>query len=337
MSNKILVTGGAGYIGSVTVWALLRSGYEVVILDTLAKGHRQALPETCTFVKGDIGDTSLVRQVIRAHGIERVIHFAAFSLVGESVEHPLRYFQNNLVQGIRFIDTCVENGVTSFILSSTAAVYGDPVHIPIVETHPLAPKNPYGFSKLGLEQVLTSYRQTHGLNVAFLRYFNAAGADTMNGIGEDHTPETHLIPIIFQTALGKREKVFVFGGDYDTPDGTAIRDYIHVSDLAQAHIKVLERVGGGLKHLAYNLGIGKGYSVLEVLTMAREVCGREIPYEITGRRTGDPPILVASPDRFHAEFGWEPQFGELRDILASAWQWHQTHPEGYQGEARGTA
>ncbi len=333
MSNHILVTGGAGYIGSVTVWELIRSGYRVLVLDNLSRGHRQALPEAATFVEGDIGDVSLVEGLLQTYRVTGVIHFAAFSLVGESVEHPGLYFENNLMKGISFIGTCVKGGVKTFVLSSTAAVYGDPQKIPIPETHPLAPRNPYGFSKLGLEQGLESYRQTHGLKVAFLRYFNAAGAGIDGNIGEDHAPETHLVPLLFSVALGKRDRVYVFGGDYDTPDGTAIRDYIHVADLARAHIAVLEGMERGLKHTAYNLGLGRGYSVLEVLKTAREVCGRNIPYEMAGRRAGDPPVLVADNRRFLEEFDWRPEFGDLRAILASAWQWHRSHPDGYGRES----
>ena len=328
MSN-ILVTGGAGYIGSVTVRELLRAGHAVVVLDNLSKGHRKALPDEVPFVEGDIGDSRTVREVVRRYGVESVVHFAAFSLVGESMEHPFLYFENNLIKGIRLVDACVSGGVHSFVLSSTAAVYGDPVQVPVPEGHPLSPKNPYGFSKLGLEQVLRSYRQTQGLNVAFLRYFNAAGADEEGEIGEDHDPESHLIPILFQVALGLRKKVSVFGGDYDTPDGTAIRDYIHVTDLARAHVRVLEAMDQGLPHEAYNLGIGRGYSVLEVLHTAQEVCGREIPYEITERRPGDPPILVADSRRFVKTFSWRPVYEMLSEILRSAWQWHRTHPNGY--------
>ncbi|RTZ92241.1 MAG: UDP-glucose 4-epimerase GalE [Deltaproteobacteria bacterium] len=330
MSNNILVTGGAGYIGAITAWELIRAGYSVVVLDNLSKGHRAALPREATFIEGDIGDALLVEEVINVNNVDRVIHFAAFSLVGESVEQPWHYFGNNLIKGIRLIEVCVLNGVKHFVLSSTAAVYGDPVQVPIPETHPLTPKNPYGFSKLGLENVLESYRQTHGLNVAFLRYFNAAGADAGGDVGEDHDPETHLIPIIFEAALGKREKVYVFGGDYDTPDGTAIRDYIHVTDLARAHIAVLEGMDQGLPHRAYNLGIGRGYSVLEVIKAAREVCGQEIPYEITERRAGDPPILVADNRRFMRDFDWRPEYGDLSGILQTAWRWHKTHPDGYE-------
>ncbi len=331
MSNNILVTGGAGYIGAITAWELVRAGYSVVALDNLSKGHREALPPDIPFVEGDIGDPKVVEEVLNVHKVGQVIHFAAFSLVGESVAQPWIYFENNLVKGTRFIETCVRNGVKNFVLSSTAAVYGDPVQVPIPETHPLRPKNPYGFSKLGLENVLESYHQTHGLNVAFLRYFNAAGADATGEIGEDHDPETHLIPIIFQTALKKREKVFVFGGDYDTPDGTAIRDYIHVTDLARAHIAVLEGMEKGLSHHAYNLGIGRGYSVLEVIREAQEVCGHEIPYEVAGRRAGDPPVLVADNRRFLDTFDWRPAYDSLRAILRTAWQWHKNYADGYAG------
>ncbi len=329
MSN-ILITGGAGYIGSVTTWELVRAGYGVVVLDDLSKGHRESLPPQAVFVKGDIGDVSLVGKVIRDHEIKRVIHFAAFSLVGESVEKPFLYFENNLVKGIHLIECCVAHGVEQFVLSSTAAVYGDPLKVPISESHPLRPKNPYGVSKVGLEGVLESYGRTHGLKVAFLRYFNAAGADVEGKVGEDHNPETHLIPLMFQTALGRREKIYVFGGDYDTPDGTAIRDYIHVSDLARAHIVMLKALERGVSHQAYNLGIGRGYSVLEVLKEAERICGREIPYEITERREGDPPVLVADARRFREEFGWEPQYATLGDILQTAWQWHRDHPGGYE-------
>ncbi len=329
MSN-ILVTGGAGYIGSVTTWELVQSGFSVVVLDNLSKGHQASLPEGVSFVNVDIGDRKRVSEVIRTFKIDRVIHFAAFSLVGESMEHPFMYFENNLIQGVRFIDTCVENGVKYFVFSSTAAVYGDPIEVPIPETHPLSPKSPYGFSKLCLEQVLRSYRHTHGLQVVFLRYFNAAGSGNEGNIGEDHTPETHLIPIIFQTALKQRVKVYVFGGDYDTPDGTAIRDYIHVTDLARAHIAVLQGMEQGLPRDAYNLGIGRGYSVLEVLKEAQRVCGIPIPYEITKRRAGDPPVLVADNHRALEELDWHPEFEDLSRILFSAWQWHQAYPDGYE-------
>lgn len=335
MMSNILVTGGAGYIGSITTWELIRAGHHIIVLDNLSKGHQEALPGEAVFVKGDIGDTSLIEEIIHSYSVDRVIHFAAYSLVGESFEMPSIYFENNLVKGIRLIEACVKNGVRYFVLSSTAAVYGDPKEVPISESHPIAPKNPYGFSKLGLENALESYRQTHGLNVVFLRYFNAAGADDISGIGEDHSPETHLIPIVFQTAMRSRERVYVFGGDYATPDGTAIRDYIHVHDLARAHIMVLEAMEDGLAHEAYNLGIGRGYSVLEVLTEAQEVCGLSIPYEIIERRAGDPPVLVADNRRFLEEFDWQPEYVNLTDILRSAWRWHQMHPDGYKDrEAR---
>jgi len=331
MSN-VLITGGAGYIGSVTTLELVRSGYSCVVLDSLEKGHTAAVPGSVSLIKGDTGDKTLIKEIVQTYKVDRVIHFAAYSLVGESVASPEKYFENNLVKGAALIAALVENGVKRFVLSSTAAVYGDPVAIPIRETHPSAPKNPYGVSKYCLERLLDSYRRTHGLKVAFLRYFNAAGADASGNIGEDHDPETHLIPILFQTALKQRDKVYVFGDDYDTPDGTAIRDYIHVSDLARAHMLVLEAMEGRLMHQAYNLGIGKGYSVLEVLKEAEKVSGVKIPYEIQERRSGDPPILVADNRRFSEEFGWTPRFGDLGKILASAWAWHRTHPDGYNNE-----
>ncbi len=328
MSN-VLITGGAGYIGSVTTLELVRSGYSCVVLDSLEKGHAAAVPKTVPLIKGDIGDKNLIGDIVRTYKVDRAIHFAAYSLVGESVASPEKYFENNLEKGARLIAALVKNGVKRFVLSSTAAVYGAPAVIPIQETHPPAPENPYGVSKHCLEWLLNSYHRTHGLEVAFLRYFNAAGADVQGNAGEDHSPETHLIPILFQTALKKREKVYVFGNDYATPDGTAIRDYIHVSDLARAHILVLEAMGKGLAHQAYNLGIGKGYSVLEVLKAAERVSGKTIPYEIQERRAGDPPVLVADNRRFTEAFGWCPRFEDLDEILASAWTWHKSHPDGY--------
>ncbi len=334
----ILVTGGAGYIGSHTVKELLAQGYDVLVLDNLQKGHLPAVERcqnivdelgTCTFVQGDLADQTLLTELFSKHTIQAVIHFAADSLVGESMTAPAKYFKINFVMGLNLRNVMVAHQVKSLVFSSTAAVYGEPTAWPITEAFPKVPTNTYGLTKLQFEQILQSYEQAYGFKFMSLRYFNAAGADASGQIGEDHTQETHLIPLVLQTALGQREQITVFGTDYPTPDGTCIRDYIHVTDLAQAHILALRALLAGAASNTYNLGNGNGYSVREVIETARQVTGREIKMVAGERRFGDPAVLVASSERLKAELGWEPQYPKLEDIIRSAWQWHSGHPQGY--------
>ena len=322
---NILVTGGAGYIGSVTTELLARSGHEVVVYDNLVKGHRDAVPGAVPFVDGDIGDPDLLGRTIRSYRIEAVIHFAAFSLVGESVTHPEKYFENNVTRGISLLETMLREGTRKIIFSSSAAVYGEPEEVPIRENARTAPVNPYGETKLKFEESLREHRKGSGLQYISLRYFNAAGATGERG--EDHSPETHLIPLVAQAALGKREKILIFGDDYPTRDGTCIRDYIHVVDLAQAHILGLDALER--KSAIYNLGNGNGYTVKEVIETFEQVIGRKIPAETAPRRGGDPASLVASSERISKDLGWEPRYPGLRRIVESAWKWHVANPEGY--------
>ncbi|MGE5582604.1 MAG: UDP-glucose 4-epimerase GalE [Bacillota bacterium] len=326
---KVLVAGGAGYIGSHVVLDLNRRGHQPVVLDNLVKGHRQAVVAG-KFIQGDVGDKELVKRIVREEGIEAAVHLCAYSLVGESVGEPAKYFQNNIGNGLHFLDALRESGVKSLVFSSTAAVYGEPERTPIPEDHPKNPTNPYGFSKLTFEGILKAYDLAYGLKYISLRYFNAAGADPEAEIGEDHQPETHLIPIVLQTALGIRPYIEIFGTDYHTPDHTCIRDYIHVSDLAQAHILALEALGQGASSTIYNLGNGLGYSNRQVIEVAKEVTGREIPVKEGPRRPGDPAVLVASSNRLQAELGWRPQYPQLEKIIETAWRWHKSHPRGYQ-------
>ena len=324
---SILVTGGAGYIGSVTVELLLERGERVVVLDSLVRGHRAALPEGVPFYQGEVGDRDLILRIAREHDLEACIHFAALAYVGESVTEPIRYFVNNAAQGMLLLEALIEAGVRRFVFSSTCAVYGEPEKIPIPEEHPRRPANPYGWSKYFMERALEDCDAAYGLKFVSLRYFNAAGATER--CGEDHEPETHLIPNVLAAALGRIPYVPVFGNDYPTPDGTAVRDYIHVRDLADAHLRALTwlRQGGG--SLFLNLGNGKGYSVLEVIRTAREVTGREIPMRWEPRRPGDPARLVADARRAERLLGWTPAFPELATIIESAWRWRLTHPDGY--------
>jgi len=324
---NILVTGGAGYIGSVAVDALLRGGHEVVVLDDLSTGHRQALPAEAGLVQGDIADREVVGDALTHHGIEAVMHFAAYSLVGESMEQPERYFRNNCAKTLELLATMLERGVKRFVLSSTAALFGIPDEVPIAEEAPVRPSSVYGETKQMIERMLHWFRETRGLGFVTLRYFNAAGA--VGPYGEDHHPETHLIPLLLQVALGKRERIDIFGDDYATADGTCIRDYIHVADLATAHLLALEALRPGERR-AYNLGNGQGYSVLEVLRTCREVTGHAIPTRVVERRAGDPAVLVADSSRIREELDWHPRYPGLRDIVASAWNWHREHPEGYR-------
>lgn len=324
---RALVTGGAGYIGSVVVEELLAAGAErVVVLDDLSKGHAGAVTPPASFVQGDIADAALVSRLCREHGIDAVVHMAASSLVGESVTAPAKYYANNVTKGLALLDALVAAGVRRFVFSSTAATYGEPATVPITEDLATSPTNPYGETKLAFERALGWYGRAHDLAFASLRYFNAAGATARNG--EQHDPETHLIPIVLDVARGARESVAVFGDDYPTPDGTCVRDYVHVVDLARAHVLAL---GGMERHRAriYNLGSGGGYSVREVIETAQRVTGRPIATASAPRRAGDPAVLVASSDRIRTELGWKPERGDLATIVEDAWRWLNAHPRGY--------
>ncbi|UZQ85215.1 UDP-glucose 4-epimerase GalE [Thermoclostridium stercorarium] len=325
----ILVPGGAGYIGSHTVLELLEAGEEVVVIDNLFKGHREAVLGG-KFYQGDLRDSEFLDRVFSENEIEAVIDFAAFSLVGESVSEPLAYYNNNVMATMVLLEKMRDYGVRYIVFSSTAATYGEPENIPIMETDKTEPTNPYGETKLAVEKMLKWCDKAYGIKYTCLRYFNAAGAHESGKIGEDHTPETHLIPIVLQTALGQREAVYVFGNDYDTPDGTCIRDYIHVTDLADAHILALNRLRNGGESTVYNLGNGMGFSVKEVIETARKVTGKPIREEVTGRRPGDPAILVASSEKIKKELGWSPKYTTLESIIESAWKWHSSHPNGYK-------
>jgi UDP-glucose 4-epimerase len=323
---RVLVTGGAGYIGSVVAEQLVADGHEVVVYDNLSKGHQDAVVEGAELIEGDLIDVEMLNRTLNDRAIEAVIHMAASSLVGESVDHPSKYYHNNVIAGLVLLDAMLACDVRQLVFSSTAAVYGEPEAQPIEESAPAKPTNPYGETKLTFEHALHWFDRAYGLHYASLRYFNAAGA-TVN-CGEDHDPETHIIPITLQVAAGKRPAVEIYGEDYPTPDGTCIRDYIHVVDLARAHIQALDALGEGSR--IYNLGCGgAGYSVKDVIETARRVTGREIPTNTGPRRAGDPAILVASSDRIRSELGWEPQFQNLELIIDSAWRWMQEHPDGY--------
>jgi len=320
---NILVTGGAGYIGSHVLKALLKEGHEVVTFDNLQKGHREAVTGG-KFVEGDLSDQKLLEQVMQENKIEGVIHLAADSLVGESMENPAKYYRNNFANGINLLEAMVKNDVNNIVFSSTAAVYGEPDQIPIKEDNQTEPTNTYGESKLFFEKALKRYDDIHGINFVSLRYFNAAGADPEAEIGEAHDPETHLIPIVLQTALGIRDKIYIFGDDYPTRDGSCIRDYIHVNDLAAAHVLAVEALADGKDSSIYNLGNGEGYSVKEVIDTVKEVTGRDFEVEISDRRAGDPAVLIASSDKIQKELNWQPEYPELEKIISTAWQWHKS-------------
>jgi UDP-glucose 4-epimerase len=326
--QRFLVVGGAGYIGSHMVKLLLERGHRVAVLDNLSTGHRSAVAGV-DFIEGDLGDKELLGTILSAEKIDCVMHFAAFSLVGESVQDPLRYYWNNLAETSELLTAMREHGVDKFILSSTAAVYGEPDTVPILETASTNPTNPYGHSKVFIEQVLEDCRNAYGMKYVSLRYFNAAGADQAGKIGEDHRPETHLIPLVLQVALGQRDSISIFGTDWDTPDGTCIRDYIHVNDLAEAHILAAQRMMDGGDSAVYNLGCENGYSVREIINIARHITGHPIPVREIQRRPGDPARLIASSKKIKAELGWRPRFDDPEKIIASAWKWHKTHPNGY--------
>ena len=324
---RILVTGGAGYIGSHTVRQLLAGGHEVTVYDSLEHGHRQAVP-AAHLVVGDLRDIDHVDNLLVVNRIEAVVHFAALAYVGESVTSPAKYYTNNLLYSLQLLDRCRRNGVQKFVFSSTCATYGVPDTVPITEDEKQLPVNPYGNTKLAFERALADYAGAYPFGFCALRYFNAAGAAEDGTIGEDHTPETHLIPLVFQAAMGKIPHVAVFGTDYPTPDGTCVRDYVHVDDLARAHILALGKLAPGSK-LAYNVGIGRGYSVREVIATAEEVTGRKVPVKFGPRRAGDPPALVANADKIRRELGWSAKYNDLKAILETAWRWHKSHPNGF--------
>ena len=323
---KVLITGGAGYIGSVVTEELLNDGHQAIVYDSLYKGHRAAVDSRAKFVRGDLNDSLKLRAALTENHIDAVVHMAADSLVGESVELPAKYYRNNVINGLSLLDAMRDCDVRKLVFSSTAAVYGEPEKQPIEEIDPTNPTNPYGETKLAFERALNWYENAHGLRYASLRYFNAAGASSQTG--EWHDPETHLIPLVLQAASGRRADVQIFGDDYPTRDGTCVRDYIHVIDLARAHVLALNILEE--RSAIYNLGCGgDGYSVKEVIDVARDVVGKEIPTRIVPRRAGDPAVLIASSVRIRNELGWEPKFQDLRLIVQSAWDWLTRHPRGY--------
>jgi UDP-glucose 4-epimerase len=323
-----LVVGGAGYIGSHMVRTLLEDGCEVTVLDDLSLGHAASIPSEL-LVRGDLGDAALLDGLFSQRRIDCVMHFAAFAQVGQSVQEPLSYYRNNTARSIELLDAMRRAGVQHFIFSSTAATYGEPVRLPIDEGHPQLPTNPYGRSKLFLEQVLEDCEAAWGLRSVRLRYFNAAGAHPSGEIGEDHSPETHLVPILLQVALGQRDQLAIFGSDWDTPDGTCLRDYVHVCDLARAHVLAARHLADGGASRSYNLGCEKGYSVREMIEVARRITGHAIPARDAPRRPGDPARLVASSARIRSELGWKPEHDSPEAIIRSAWGWHRSHPRGY--------
>jgi len=326
MAERILVTGGAGYIGSVVVKQLLERGYEPIVFDDLSHGHQAALPVSARLIVGDIADRALLEQVFSEFQPQAVMHFAAFIEAGESMQRPEKYFRNNTASALTLLETVLAHGVRRFVFSSTAALYGTPEKTPIEEDARLQPTNAYGESKLLVEQMLEWLHRVHGLRYACLRYFNAAGA--AGDQGEDHHPESHLIPIALQVALGVGKQVAIFGTDYATADGTCIRDYVHVSDLAAAHLLVLEALKEK-ERLIYNLGNGRGFSVREVIDTVRKVTGHAIPAQESPRRSGDPAVLVASSEKIKRELGWKPEYSDLESIVRSAWDWRKANPSGY--------
>lgn len=328
---NVLVTGGAGYIGSHATRLLLRAGHTVCVFDNLSRGHREAVPAGL-LVQGDLVDRELLVRVMRERHIDAVMHFAAFALVGESMAEPALYYQNNVVSSLALLEAMRIAGVRRIVFSSTTATYGVPARIPITESEPQRPINPYGFSKLVVEQALQDYCRAYGFGFAALRYFNAAGATPEGDLGEDHDPESHLIPNILRVALGQRDRFTVFGEDYPTPDGTCIRDYIHVDDLGAAHLKALGQLEPGVQ-LKLNLGTGQGLSVREILDACRRVTGHPIPYEVGSRRPGDPPELVADSQLAQRTLEWHPKYVQVEQLVQTAWNWHRAHPHGYAGGA----
>jgi UDP-glucose-4-epimerase GalE len=327
--RTILVTGGAGYIGSHAAKALNRAGYRVVVYDNLAAGHREAV-QFGDLVEGDITDAAAVSRALRSHEVFAVMHFAAFLDVGESVREPARYYRNNVGGALAVLEAMAAESVKHFVFSSTCATYGEPIETPIAETHPQNPINAYGETKLAVERALPHFERAYGIHAIALRYFNAAGADPDGDIGEDHAPEIHIIPRAIEAATGGRG-LQVFGDDYPTPDGTCLRDYIHVADLADAHVRALETIAETGRSGAYNLGTGRPHSVKEVIDAVEKVTGRTVPRTLGPRRPGDPAVLYAAPHKAQAELHWKPRFGELETIVGTAWNWHRTHPHGYGG------
>lgn len=324
---RILVTGGAGYIGGFTVRRLLAKGHTVTVFDSLAAGHRAAVPPECLVV-GDLRDIDHLDHQLVVNRIEAVVHFAASAYVGESVTNPAKYYQNNLLNSLNLLERVRRHDIKRFVFSSTCATYGTPEKLPLTEDHPQRPVNPYGNTKLAFEYMLRDYSAAYGIGFAALRYFNAAGASVDGQHGEHHDPETHLIPLVLQVALGQRPHIDVFGTDYPTPDGTCVRDYIHVEDLAEAHLLALEKMTPGVSG-AFNIGTGTGNSVREVIRVCEEVTGKKIAVREAPRRAGDPPVLVAGSEKIRHELGWSPKFPDLRSIIETAWDWHRTHPTGY--------
>ncbi|MEN3954876.1 UDP-glucose 4-epimerase GalE [Ligilactobacillus salivarius] len=326
-----LVLGGAGYIGSHTVDRLIEKGEKTIVVDSLVTGHRQAVNKDAKFYQGDIADKDFMRQVFKENSdIDAVIHFAAYSLVAESMKKPLKYFDNNTTGMVKLLEVMNEFSIDKIVFSSTAATYGIPEEVPIKETTPQNPINPYGESKLMMEKIMRWADKAYGIKFVPLRYFNVAGAKPDGSIGEDHMPETHLLPIVLQVAMGKRDKLQIFGDDYNTPDGTNIRDYVHPLDLADAHILAVDYLKAGNPSTAFNLGSSTGFSNREILEAARKVTNKEIPAEIAPRRGGDPDVLVASSTKAREVLGWKPQFDDISKIIETAWKWHTLHPEGYQ-------
>ncbi|TRZ49550.1 UDP-glucose 4-epimerase GalE [bacterium] len=323
MTENVLITGGAGYVGSHTCKAVAALGYLPISLDNLIYGHIWAV-QWGPFIKGDITDSSILDQIFSDYRPKAVIHFAAYAYIGESVEHPALYYQNNVAGSITLLDAMRRHGCRDIILSSSCATYGIPLQVPISENHPQIPINPYGRSKLMMEQIIQDYGSAYGIRYAILRYFNAAGADPEGHIGEDHTPETHLIPLLLETVQGQRQYTEVYGTDYDTPDGTAIRDYIHVTDLADAHVLALKYLTQSGQNLCINLGTGQGHSVMEVIRAVQQVTGKRVAYRIVGRRPGDPPALVAKTGHAYFLLGWKPNFSDIQYTISTAWNWHQS-------------
>lgn len=324
---NLLVAGGAGYIGSIASALLVKEGYKVIIFDSLIKGHKKAIPSGADFVEADIGNAEAVKAAVKDFKVDAALHFAAFIEVGESVKDPSKYFENNTIKAKRYLDALIESGVRKFVFSSTAATYGEPHSIPIVESDPTLPTNPYGHSKLAFEKVLEAYSAAYGLKYISLRYFNASGAAF--GLGESHNPETHLIPLTLRVPLGQRESISVFGSDYDTPDGTCLRDYIHVEDLAKAHQLAIDYLGSGGNSNIFNLGNGVGFSVREVIKTCEKISGKTIKVIESGRRAGDPARLVASSEKIKKVLNWKPIHSDLENIVKSAWEWHSANPMGY--------
>jgi UDP-glucose 4-epimerase len=324
---KILVTGGAGFVGSIVAYELIQAGAEIVVIDNLQFGHREAVHPNAVFVEGDLANALLLEELFARHHFDAVMHFAANTLISDSLERPLSYIGDNLVNAVNLLRSSVDHGVRKFVFSSTADLFSQPKQIPIAESEQIIPGSPYGESKFIVERMLHWADRIYGMRYAALRYFNAGGAHPNGTVGEDHKPEWHLVPRILEVALKQREHVEIFGGDYPTPDGTCVRDFVHVVDLAQAHILALGALERGSR--AYNLGNGKGYSVKQVVQIAREITGEPIPAVIGPRRPTDPATLIASSEKIKAELGWKPRYSDLESIMRTAWQWHKVHPKGY--------